>query len=72
MVLFYSPHPYLFFNKDHTTMTFLGFNIENKTGNLVDPQTGTILEAEIMPKNLQKALIKNGVPINEIFDNLAR
>jgi hypothetical protein len=29
-------------------MTFLGFNIEKVTGNLIDEQTGKILKKEIM------------------------
>eukprot|EP00105_Crassostrea_gigas_P007930 XP_011422347.1 PREDICTED: E3 ubiquitin-protein ligase rnf213-alpha isoform X2 [Crassostrea gigas] len=67
-----SPHPYLFFNMDRITMTFLGFNIERQTGNLVDVQTGTVLEAGIMQRNLQDALKRNRVPINENFDSLPR
>ncbi|XP_061169274.1 E3 ubiquitin-protein ligase rnf213-alpha-like [Saccostrea echinata] len=67
-----SPHPYLFFNPDHNSMTFLGFNIERQTGNLIDVQTGTVLERGIMQRNLQNALTRNRVPINENFDNLPR
>ena len=70
--MIYSPHPYLFFNMDRITMTFLGFNIDRQTGNLVDAQTGTVLEEGIMPRNLQDALIRNRVPINENFDGLPR
>ncbi|XP_062591685.1 E3 ubiquitin-protein ligase rnf213-alpha-like, partial [Saccostrea cucullata] len=67
-----SPHPYLFFNPDHHSMTFLGFNIERQSGNLIDVQTGTVLEQGIMKRNLQDALIRNRVPINENFDSLPR
>ena len=32
-----SPHPYIFFNPDHATMTFLGFQVD-QNGNLLDPR----------------------------------
>ncbi|WAR07210.1 RN213-like protein, partial [Mya arenaria] len=47
-----SPHPYLFFNSDRFTFTFLGFYIDRNTGNLVDQQTNRILEQGIMAQNL--------------------
>ncbi|XP_015765580.1 PREDICTED: E3 ubiquitin-protein ligase RNF213-like [Acropora digitifera] len=50
-----SPHPYLFFNQDRSTMTFLGFSI-NCNGDLVDPQASTILERGLMPQNLRNGL----------------
>ena len=53
-------------------MTFLGFNIERFSGNLIDQQTGQVLEAGIMPKNLQTSLHRNRVPLNENFDQLQR
>ncbi|CAG2252466.1 RNF213 [Mytilus edulis] len=67
-----SPHPYLFFNPDHHSMTFLGFNIEKRTGNLVDLQTGTVLEKKIMQTNLFDALQRNKVNLAENFDALKR
>lgn len=69
---FISPHPYLFFNPDHHSMTFLGFNIERQSGNLIDVQTRRVLETGIMQRNLQDALIRNRVPINENFESLPR
>ncbi|CAC5425101.1 RNF213 [Mytilus coruscus] len=51
-----SPHPYLFFNPDHHSMTFLGFNIDRRTGNLIDLQTKNVLERGIMQQNLFDAL----------------
>ncbi|PFX19443.1 E3 ubiquitin-protein ligase RNF213 [Stylophora pistillata] len=50
-----SPHPYLFFNQDHVTMTFLGFFI-NCAGDLVDPQTRRTLEKGLMSKTLRIGL----------------
>ncbi|XP_071137105.1 E3 ubiquitin-protein ligase rnf213-alpha-like [Mytilus edulis] len=78
-----SPHPYLFFNPDHHTMTFLGFNIEKATGNLVDDQTGESLEDKIMEPtpehrhDRQRTLFNGlnsqpGVNLSENFDKLSR
>ncbi|PFX17552.1 E3 ubiquitin-protein ligase RNF213, partial [Stylophora pistillata] len=50
-----SPHPYLFFNQDRITMTFLGFFI-NSAGDLVDPQTSKTLERGLMSKCLRNGL----------------
>ena len=43
----YSKHPYLFFNQDHTTMTFLGFSIL-PNGDLIDHETNEIIERDLM------------------------
>ncbi|XP_052216221.1 E3 ubiquitin-protein ligase rnf213-alpha-like isoform X4 [Dreissena polymorpha] len=59
-----SPHPYIFFNFDRLSFTFLGFNIDNK-GNLIDVQTGHVLERRIMRKRLMISLIENDVPLSE-------
>ncbi|XP_048239631.1 E3 ubiquitin-protein ligase rnf213-alpha-like [Haliotis rufescens] len=67
-----SPHPYIFFNPDGHTMTFLGFNIDRQTGNMVDQQTQKVLERNLVPKPLQEALIRNRVNINENFDQMQR
>ena len=53
-------------------MTFLGFNINRQTGDLIDQQTGTVLEKAIMAKNLQDSLLRNRVPLYENFDQLQR
>ncbi|WAR08530.1 R213B-like protein, partial [Mya arenaria] len=66
-----SPHPYLFFNSDESTFTFLGFNIEN-CRHLVDLQTGQILEENIINTLLYHALIRNQVNLQENFDKLGR
>ncbi|XP_065678667.1 E3 ubiquitin-protein ligase rnf213-alpha isoform X7 [Hydra vulgaris] len=47
----HSSHPYLFFNQDHATMTFFGFNIDSN-GNLLDPDRKTIIKQGVMTKNL--------------------
>ncbi|XP_078327262.1 E3 ubiquitin-protein ligase rnf213-alpha-like isoform X2 [Crassostrea virginica] len=67
-----SAHPYLFFNPDHHTLTFIGFNIDKQTRNLVDRQTNRILERNIMTPVLWNALVANRVPLQENFDDLIR
>ncbi|WAR07198.1 R213A-like protein, partial [Mya arenaria] len=57
-----SPHPYLFFNSDRFTFTFLGFYIDRNTGNLVDQQTNRVLEEGIMAQNLYDSLVRNQAP----------
>ena len=47
----YSKHPYLFFNQDHHTMTFLGFSIL-PNGDLIDHETNEIIERDLMSKEL--------------------
>ncbi|XP_064641334.1 E3 ubiquitin-protein ligase rnf213-alpha-like isoform X1 [Lineus longissimus] len=67
-----SPHPYIFFNPDHHSITFLGFNIDKETGNLIDHQTKAVLKEKIMSKQLFEALNRQGVNLLENFDNLTR
>ncbi|XP_062574164.1 E3 ubiquitin-protein ligase rnf213-alpha-like [Saccostrea cucullata] len=67
-----SPHPYLFFNPDHNTLTFVGFSIDRRTGDLVDYKTGAILERKILPRRLGHALYQNKVNMQENFDELTR
>jgi len=67
-----SPHPYLFFNSDHQSFTFLGFIIDRFTQNVLDPQTKKIIEEKIMPLTLNQALYRNQVNLNENFDELPR
>ena len=66
-----SPHPYVFFNDDGISMTFLGFNI-TPDGNMVDQATRNVLERNVMHRDLQQALRHNRVPLNENFDDLHR
>jgi hypothetical protein len=53
-------------------MTFLGFNIDRRTGNLIDLQTRDILEQRIMDTGLYDALVRNRVNLAENFDILPR
>lgn len=70
--LYFSPHPYLFFNPDRNTMTFVGFSVDRRTGNLIDFSTKAIIEEGILPKQLGIALYQNKVNMNENFDALTR
>ena len=60
------PHPYLFFNSDRVSLTFVGFNVDSD-GNLLD-QNGTMLVAEFMSRRLVKDLQHQGVNLQEDFN----
>ena len=53
-------HPYIFFNQDQHSMTFLGFNI--KHGNLIDiKDPSLIIEKNIIPEHLENLFRSNGL-----------
>ena len=53
-------HPYIFFNQDQHSMTFLGFNI--KQGNLIDMiDPNTIIERNVVTNRLEQMLRSNGL-----------
>lgn len=68
----FSAHPYLFFNPDQHTMTFIGFNMSKFNRSLVDQQTGLTLVENIVSEQLWDALQSNKVPLQENFDDLTR
>ena len=53
-------------------MTFLGFRIDRNSGNMLDPDTGTILEHGVIMKELCDSLLRNNVDLNENFDRKPR
>lgn len=59
-----SPHPYLFFNKDGHSFTFVGFRIDGNTGHLLDV-FGRVLEQRTMSTQLLTALNANFVDLSE-------
>lgn len=61
--MIFSSHPYIFFNNDRTTITFVGFII-TPTGDLHDPM-GQLLEQNIMKKDLYSGLKRQGVNFND-------
>ncbi|MBN3286120.1 RN213 ligase, partial [Polyodon spathula] len=68
------PHPYIFFNDDHISMTFIGFHLQ-VNGNAVDaidPSTGRIIKKNIMTPQLYEGLRLQRVPFNINFDELPR
>ncbi|XP_041095708.1 E3 ubiquitin-protein ligase rnf213-beta [Polyodon spathula] len=69
------PHPYIFFNADHLSMSFLGFHLKmNHSGtcDAVDPHSGKVLMGGVMPVQLLKGLERQGINFNEDFDSLPR
>ncbi|XP_062858949.1 E3 ubiquitin-protein ligase rnf213-beta [Trichomycterus rosablanca] len=69
-------HPYIFFNADHLTMTFLGFHIKpNPTGrtlNAIDPQSNKVLMGDVMSPDLFEGLQNQRISFSEDFDQLPR
>ncbi|KAL2078388.1 hypothetical protein ACEWY4_026073 [Coilia grayii] len=70
------PHPYIFFNADHMSMTFLGFNVtkhpRSNTLNAVDPVTRSVLVGNVMSPELFAGLERQNISLREDFDNLSR
>lgn len=69
------PHPYIFFNDDHQSMTFIGFHLRLNTDNgvdAIDPMSNKIIRKNIMTKQLYNGLKHNKVPFNINFDDLPR
>lgn len=55
-------HPYIFFNADHFSMSFLGFHVMRSPGgntlNAVDPQSHAVLMGDVMTHELLQGLQK--------------
>ncbi|XP_076693046.2 E3 ubiquitin-protein ligase RNF213-like [Callospermophilus lateralis] len=69
------PHPYVFFNGDHETMTFIGFHLrpnENGSIDAINHLNGKIIKKDVMTEELYKGLLLQRVPFNVDFDNLPR
>ncbi|XP_036391600.1 E3 ubiquitin-protein ligase rnf213-beta-like [Megalops cyprinoides] len=69
-------HPYIFFNDDHVSMSFLGFHVkpspQGGTLNAVDPKTGRVLMGDVMSSELLRGLQRQGISLSEDFDHLPR
>ncbi|XP_028976279.2 E3 ubiquitin-protein ligase rnf213-beta isoform X3 [Esox lucius] len=69
-------HPYIFFNADRFSMSFLGFHVmqspRGKTLNAVDPQSHKVLMEDVMTHELQQGLERQGISLTEDFDGLPR
>ncbi|XP_073332592.1 E3 ubiquitin-protein ligase rnf213-alpha-like [Pagrus major] len=69
------PHPYIFFNDDHMSMTFIGFHLKLNSQRGVDainPLTGEVIKQNIMTRQLYNGLKLQRVPFNRDFDQLPR
>ena len=68
LALFYtfSSHPYIFFNEDNVSITFVGFMV-TQNGDLVDPAHRTVLESAIMRPQLYTGLKQNRVNFDEDY-----
>ncbi|XP_051231949.1 LOW QUALITY PROTEIN: E3 ubiquitin-protein ligase rnf213-alpha-like [Dicentrarchus labrax] len=69
------PHPYIFFNDDHISMTFIGFHLKLNEQNGVDainPLTREVIKRNIMTQELYTGLRLQRVPFNRDFDQLPR
>ncbi|GLD49345.1 E3 ubiquitin-protein ligase rnf213-alpha-like protein, partial [Lates japonicus] len=69
------PHPYIFFNDDHVSMTFIGFHLQPNEQNSVDaiePTSGRVIKKNVMTRALYEGLKLQRVPFNIDFDSLPR
>ncbi|KAL0964856.1 hypothetical protein UPYG_G00329960 [Umbra pygmaea] len=69
-------HPYIFFNADRFSMSFLGFHVIRspcgRTLNAVDPERHHVLMGDVMTRELQQGLERQGISLTEDFDGLPR
>ena len=61
-----SSHPYIFFNQDGQSITFVGFMV-TESGDLVDPVHEGIIEQSILTPQLYAGLIKNQVNFDDDY-----
>ena len=65
--LFSSPSPYIFFNDDGVSITFVGFKVDKITGNLINPADGNVIEKAIISPLLLPKLEQRGVDFSEDY-----
>ncbi len=63
-----STHPYIFFNQDRVSITFVGFTVTPQ-GHLIDPITKDVLENAIMTPQLYEGLKHNRVNLQDNYRN---
>ncbi|KAM6377190.1 E3 ubiquitin-protein ligase RNF213 [Pluvialis apricaria] len=69
------PHPYLFFNEDRVSMTFIGFHFKpNDSGGVdaINPLNDNVIKRNVMTSQLYNGLLLQRVPFNIHFDQLPR
>ena len=57
-------HPYLFFNQDGASISYIGFNI-NSAGDLINPVSHKVMEAAVMSRQLVQDLQKNSFNLKD-------
>ena len=62
-----SPHPYIFFNQDCTSVSFVGFKANRHTGDLINPVDGSVIEKAMISPQLITELKQNRVNFNEDY-----
>ncbi|XP_034426662.1 E3 ubiquitin-protein ligase rnf213-beta-like [Hippoglossus hippoglossus] len=67
-------HPYIFFNADRFSMSFLGFNVKKwqNTLSAVDPHSNKVLIQDVMSQKLFEGLERQQISLTEDFDRLPR
>lgn len=64
-------HPYLFFNRDLASLTYIGFNI-NDNGDLINPTNHEVVEKSVISKQLVQDLKVNYCDFQESFISLQK
>ena len=54
------PHPYIFFNQDKSSATFIGFAFSD-SGDLTDPRNGEVIEENFASPDLVSLLKQLGI-----------
>ncbi|XP_071387268.1 E3 ubiquitin-protein ligase rnf213-beta-like [Centroberyx affinis] len=69
-------HPYIFFNADRCSMSFLGFHVKRSPRgnnlNAVDPHSNKVLIVDVMTHKLFEGLERQRICLTEDFDQLRR
>ena len=67
----HTPHPYLFFNEDRQSITFIGLQI-TRNGQLMDSRGGRVLQSQIMTRDLSTALHTQRFRLQENYENWSK
>ena len=71
LIFFNSLHPYIFFNQDGVTMTFVGFHID-QNGNLIDPDSRDIIQPNLMSEHLRTGLFIQKVDMETNYESWSK
>ena len=70
-LFFGSSHPYIFFNQDRITMTFVGFHID-PNGNLIDPDRQVTIQPNLMSRHLRTGLHVQKVDMQTNYESWSK